>query len=176
VTILLGLAFLGSATTVVSPLNPSFFPWFAFGSGIILFGVLSALNVVLEAESEFQMHCGGQIPKQFESVRRRSEPSWKRLARGIFSLFFLLVWLGGVGFFWQFGSAYSHGSPDPTHERTEALSHRRDIVYITPAEKRRVSMLQLVTVLGIPSVILLGVLLQFVAGVNLSSDGGRPPE
>lgn len=163
-----GLFFLGSATPRVSPLNPGIFPWFAAGGGIILFWILSGLKVVFQSESEFQTYCGDQRLKKSEPARPSStEVQWKKAVRTAFSVYFFAVWIVGVSFFWKFNTAFRDGTPEPTAERTETLTDHGKTVYITPEEKRIVSLLERSMMLGIPSALLLGALIHFVVGVKL---------
>ena len=167
-SIALGLFFLGAATPRISPLQPAFFPWFAAGGGIILFGILSSLRVVFRSESEFQSYCGDQRLKKPEPERPSStEASWKKAVRIAFSLYFFAVWIASVSFFWKFNTVFRDGTPEPTPERTKTLTDHGKTVYITPEEWSIVSILERSMLLGIPSALLLGALIHFVVGVKL---------
>jgi hypothetical protein len=167
-SVALGLFLLGSATPRISPLQPAFFPWFAAGGGIILFWILSSLKVVFQSESEFQCHCGDQRLKTPEPARPSlTEAHWKKVVRTSFSLYFFAVWIAGVSSFWKFNTAFRDGTQEPTPERTETLTDHGKTVYITPEEKRIVSLLQYSMTIGIPSALLFGALIHFVVGVKL---------
>lgn len=166
-SVALGLFFLGAATPRISPLNPTFFPWFAAGGGIILFWILSGLKIVFQSESEFQGHCGEQRLKKSEPSTPSHEPSWKKGVRVAFTVYFMVTWIAGVSFFWQFNTAFRDGTPESTPERTETLTDHGKTVYITPKEKRIISLLQYSMILGIPSALVLGALIHFVVGVKL---------
>ena len=166
-SIAVGLFFLGSVTPRISPLNSAFFPWFAAGGGIILFWILSGLKIVFLSESEFQSYCGDQRLKSSEPASPSSEIPWKKAVRIAFSVYFFAVWIAAVSFFWKFNTAFRDGTPEPTPQRTETLTDHGKTIYITPEEKKIVSLLQYSMMLGIPSVLLLGVLLHFIVRVKL---------
>jgi hypothetical protein len=134
-------------------------------------GVLSALNVVQQSEEEFQRHCGEGKPVEPSPPPPSNSqlPKWKRAVASVFGIYFLALWIVGVGFFWKFNSAYSHGSPQPTATQTEMLTNHGHSVYITPEEKQMVKRLQLALMPGIPSVFLIGAVLHFVVGVKVFS-------
>ncbi|MBN2702588.1 MAG: hypothetical protein JXR23_00115 [Pontiellaceae bacterium] len=166
-SVALGLFFLGSATPRISPLQPTFFPWFAAGGAIILFWILSCLKVVFQSESEFQSHCGDQRQNGPAMRPSSTEAPWKKAVRITFSVYFFVVWIAGVSFFWKFNTAFRDGTLEPTPERTEMLTDHGKTVYITAEEKKDVSILQYSMMLGIPSALILGALIHFVVGVKL---------
>jgi hypothetical protein len=69
--------------------------------------------------------------------------------------------------FYSFGTAFKNGSPEPTITRTERLENHGKTVYVTPSEKQRIHLLQLVSGIGFPVVLLGGAILHFVVGVKL---------
>lgn len=125
------LYFLGAALPGTTVLNPNFFPWLAAGGGFLVFGVLSALNIVQQSEVELQRHCGEG--KQVEALPPTPPgpqlPTWKRAVASAFGIYFLAVWIIGVGFFWKFNSAFSHGSLQPTATQTETYQPRSQRLY-----------------------------------------------
>lgn len=167
VSLALGLFFLGSVIPRISPLSPRIFPWFAAGGGIILGEVLFLLNVVCLSKKEFLRHCGDKVSEEPQASNLPQEPQWKRTVRTLFGLYFLAVWIVGVSFFWKFDIAFRDGSPKPTRTQTETLDDHRERVYVTPEEKRIVSFLESAAMLGVPSALLIGFFLHFVAGVKL---------
>jgi len=170
-TVLLGGFFIGAVLPRATPSNPAIFPWFAAAAGIVLFGVLSNLRVVYQSEAEFLSFCGDQPPPPTEAVGD-SEIAWKKTARRAYSGYFLAVWIAGVSFFRAFDSAYQNGSPKPTTERTEPLTDHGHTVYITTHEKRTVTALEYVMMIGIPSAILAGFVLQKRFGIDLNPNAG----
>jgi len=164
------LYFLGAALPGTTIFNPNLFPWLAAGGGILVFGVLSALNVVQQSEEEFLRHCGEGRPVESPPPPSGPQlPGWKRVIAGAFGIYFLAVWIVAVGFFWKFNSAYSHGSQQPTTAQTEKLSNHGHTVYITPEEKQMVDLLKLALMPGIPSIFVMGAILHFVVGVKVFS-------
>jgi hypothetical protein len=89
------------------------------------------------------------------------------VTRGIYTVVFLLVWIASVGSFFLFGTAFRPGSPAPTAIQTEPLVDHEKTVYVTRGEKRRIDYLQLVSWIGIPSILVSAALLHFVVGVKL---------
>lgn len=164
------LFFFGSITPIASPLQPKVFPWFAAGGGMILFSVLASLNFVSWSEKQFRTCCEDQIVSASQLVKQPFEPVWKRLLRTLYLIYFIAVWIIGVGFFWQFNIAFRDGSPEPTASQTETLVNHGKTIYITPEEKRFISLLRRGSYIGIPSAIILGVVLDFVVGAKIFSN------
>ena len=176
VTLGLGLFFLGAGLRRVSPLNPNVFPWCAAGAGIILFGVLSELKIVYYSKAEFLRHCGGQPIQQVDLFVSPADPFWKKVVRAVFRTYFIIVWIVGVGFFWEFNTAFQDGTLQPTLERTERLTNHGRTVYITPPQKKLVLRLEYGMMIGIPSALVLGSLVHFVLGVKLFPNTPTLPE
>lgn len=167
--------FLYSATPLFPPNNGQIAPWYLAGLGIGLFGILQSLKIVYAAETEFASNCMmiDQYGRELEPPRLQSsqvEPrdaNRSRVAKGIYQVTFMLVWVCGVASFYFFGTAFRSGSPEPTATQSEPLEDHGKIVYVTPPEKQRVHALQLVTWVGIPVVLLGGAALHFLVGVRL---------
>ncbi len=166
--------FLYSVTTPFSPTMPQIFPWYSAGAGIGIFGILSSLKLVYLSEAEFLLHCrtidqyGQEIPLLSELPEPKlTEARWQKVTRGTYSVFFILLWIAGVLSFYVRGSAFKNGSPVPTATQTQPLTDHRNTVYVTPAEKQRIDLLQMVSWVGFPSLILGGFFLHFIVGVKL---------
>lgn len=167
--------FLYSATPLFPPNNGQLAPWYLAGLGIGLFGILQTLKVVYATEAEFGSNCmiidqyGRELdpPPPQSSQAEPHYANWKRVAKGIYQVTFILVWVCGVASFYFFGTAFKSGSLEPTAAQNEPLEDHGKIVYVTPPEKRRVHTLQLVSWLGIPAVLLSGAALHFLLGVKL---------
>jgi hypothetical protein len=163
--------FLCSATPGFSPAKPQFLPWYLAGFGIGLFGVLSALNLVKSSEAEFEAECGEPPPPSpIASGQSRpvaSPARWKQVLRGAFTVYFLAVWVTGVGFFYLDGKAFSGGASAPTTFQTEPMTQHGKTVYASRAEKRRDDLLQTAMIVGIPSIFVLGFVIHFLIGVKL---------
>ena len=158
VTMLLGGLFLSAGIPLFPPTNPGILPWYLAGAGIIFFGTLHALRLVAFAEADY-----------FASPPppRSTELPWKRAVRVSFFVFFLVVWLDGVASFYYFGITFRDGSPTATGAQTEPLSNHGKVVYVTPAQKRRVNALQTGMAVGMPAAFLLGAILHFIMGIKL---------
>jgi hypothetical protein len=170
--VLLVVFFFGAALPGRSPLDPKLFPWCAAGACILLFAVLSGLHVVCELEKDFLRQCEDG-PKEIMPSLESPPLSWKRLVINAFQLYFLLVWVVAVGFFWKANAAINHGSPVATATQTEKVSNRGQVAYITPQEKQLIHLLQYSLTVGIPSALVIGAFLHFVAGVKVLSQTPR---
>jgi len=92
------------------------------GFGIGVFGILQSLKVVHGAEAEFVSNCmivdqyGGESAPIGESTsfEESREASWKRAAKAMYAVIFLMVWIGGVASFYFFGMSFKNGSPERT--------------------------------------------------------------
>jgi hypothetical protein len=167
--------FLYAATPLFPPNNGHVVPWYLAGLGIGLFGILQSLKVVYAAEAEFALNCMiiDQYGRELEPERGPSslvEPegaNWKRVTKAVYSVAFMLVWVCGVASFYFFGTAFKNGSPEPTITQTESLEDHGKTLYVTPTEKQRVHVLQVVSWVGLPIVLLGGIAIHFIAGVKL---------
>ena len=180
-TAILVAFFLFSATPLF-PLSPQVLPWYLAGGGIGTFGILSALKIASGTETDFLLHCtvidqyGREIPRLCELPEPKVvEARWKKMARGVYSGAFLVVWIAGVLSFYTFGVSFKNGSPVPTATQTQELQNHRKTVYVTPAEKQRIDRLQMASWLFIP-VILFGLFLHFIVGVKLYGNASTLPE
>jgi hypothetical protein len=160
--------FLYAATPLFPPSNPRFLPWFLAGFGIGAFNVLRAVRLVYPSEAEFLADCR-EPGSQFEQpiVPESTEPPWHRVIRGTYSTLFFFVWIGFVGFFYYSGAAFRDGSPVPTPTRPDAVTEHGRTVYVTHAQKVLSDKLELFAFIGIPSVIVGGLVLHFLVGVKL---------
>lgn len=165
--LLLGAFFLGSALPANSLSSPAFFPWFAAGAAIILFGMLAALKIVSLDEDEFLQNCGEFSPVITTPPPLDDEPPWQKRARRTFRYFFFGTWLVGVTFFWQFNTVYAHGTVEPTIERTAALTNHGKTVYVTPAEKQRVEFFEILMMLSVAASLFSVFLLQVVYKIDM---------
>lgn len=162
--------FFGAILPGASPLNPRIFPFLAAGFNFLVFAILSGLKIVFEKEDEFLRYCGEFRPTEARLPVSSPLPFWKRLLWGAFQVYFLAIWIGGVGFFWQFNAAYNHGTPQPTPARTEILTSHGHSVYITPEQRRRIDLLEHLMIYGIPSVLISGFLLHLLTRANTPRD------
>jgi hypothetical protein len=169
--------FLYSATPLFPPNNGHIVPWYLAGLGIGLFSILQSLKVAYAAEAEFTSNCMiiDQYGRELEPVNepssvQRSDPSWMRVTKVTYTVVFMLVWVCGVASFYFFGTAFKNGSPEPTATQTESLEDHGKTVYVTPSEKQRVHVLQLVSGVGVPLLLITGAILHFLVGVKLFSN------
>lgn len=160
--------FLHAATPQFPASNPRFFPWYLAGFGIGAFNILTILKLVRSSEAQLLADCRDtpSEPRQ-EPKTGPSEPRWHRVARGIFSCLFMLVWLEGVASFYYHGKVFSGGSPTPTATQTDPISDHGNTVYVTHAQKLQLDRMEVMMFTGIPAILLSGFVLHFLVGVKL---------
>jgi len=158
-------AFIASATPLF-PIKSAAASWYLAAFGIGLFGFLRALGITHLAESDFRAECGPIDPAVSKSTGV-SDPVWKRVARGAFSVLFLLVWLNGVASFYVFGTTFRTGSPSATATQTEPLVNHGQTVYVAESRKLLVERLQAGMMIGIPIALAIGFVLHFIVEVQL---------
>jgi hypothetical protein len=163
-----------AATPLAPPSDPRLLPWHLVGLGGTVFGVLVALRIVQLSKSDFLRECEAVGTADFRAKSTAetipvvpTDPFWKRVTRAIYSILFLLVWLDGVASFYCFGVAFRNGSSRPTSTQTDPLNNHGQIVYIQHSQKVLIDFLQKVMFIGIPSVIVSGLILHFFLGVRL---------
>jgi hypothetical protein len=168
------VVFLFSATPLFPPSDHRVLPWYLAGLGIGTFAILTSLRVVAPSEADYLLECriidqyGRQIERASEPAPPKdAEAAWKKVTRGIYTVVFLLVWIASVGSFFFFGTAFRHGSAVPTATQPEPLVDHVKTVYVTRDEKQRIDYLQLISWIGIPSILVSAALLHFVVGVKL---------
>src|SRR5581483_3292009 len=162
------LFFLGAVLPGTSIFNPNLFPWLAAGGNFLVFAVLGALNVTTHSKKRFLAQCGQYTVPEPPAPPMPMVPRWKRVLGTIFAIYFMAAWVSGVAFFWKFNSAMAHGSAQPTATQTEKLNDHGHSAYITPREKLVVKRFELAFLIGIPSAMVFGLVLRFVAGVDLN--------
>jgi hypothetical protein len=173
-SIVLIFFFLYSASPLFPVHDNHFLPWYLGGLGIGIFGILQTLKVVDASQVEFVSHCmvidqyGRELePAAATAPPQITGPAWKRTAKVVYSVVFILVWVAGVASFYFSGTAFKNGSPQPTATQTQPLTDHGKTVYVTPAEKQRLDELQLAMWIGIPFILVGGAVLHFLLGVKV---------
>lgn len=162
----------------VTPLAPSsdpgFLPWHLFGLGGGVFGVLDALKIVQLSKSDFLRECEAVGAADFHAKSTGetipvvpTDPLWKRATRALYGIVFFLVWLACLASFYYSGVAVRDGSSRPTPTQTDPLNNPGQIVYIQHSQKVLIDFLEKVMSVGIPSVMVSGLILHFFLGVRL---------
>ena len=171
----IGIAFfLHAASPLFPPSDHRFLPWYLAGLGIGTFGILSSLRIAYSSEAEFLTHCrtidqyGREADRASELPEVKNvEPDWKKVARGIYTVTFVLVWIAGVASFLTFGNSFKNGTSTPTATQTEPLTDHGKTVYVTRPEKQRMDQFQMANWFGVPFILVVGVTLHFLVGVKL---------
>jgi hypothetical protein len=148
--------------------NPHFAPWFLGLTGIGVFGILQQLKVVTFSEAEF-VELGKPKPAPAVEVMNpeTGEPFWHRSVRALHRVVFFAVWLTFMAFFYFDTSAIRDGSPRPTPTATSPITDHGIVMYVTADRAALIGLLQIISMIGIPTVILSGFALQFLVGVKL---------
>jgi hypothetical protein len=119
------------------------------------------------SQAEFLKDCG---PRGGPSA---AETYWTKTIRAAFMIAFPPVWAAGVAcsYFWV--SRFRMGGPAATWEKTEPLAEHGKAVYIARSEKQRIDALLTGMKFGIPTAILLSLILHFGLGIKLSPHAPR---
>ena len=167
--VVLTCVFLYAATPQFSPLNSGVLPWYLAGFGIGIFNAMQQLRLVSLSNNAFLADCQGAIGQlRVAPPPLPVEPLWQRAVRATYGLLFFVVWLGFLAFFYYSGTSFRDGSPVPTAHQPEAVIEHGKTVYITHQQKILCDRLELFAFLGIPSIILGGLITHFLAGVKLN--------
>jgi hypothetical protein len=159
--------FLFVAATSASPLDTVFLAWFLIGLAIGLMNVLTVLRIVRISQAEIEMDC--RLAAGFKPVPSPpdTEPTWKKVARTVHSIVFVLVWLAGIAAFYMRGKSVREGSPGWTPTHTDRLVEHGQAIYVTPEQTHLIGLLDTVTAIGIPLVVATAFALHFLVGVRL---------
>ncbi len=168
-TILATGFFLFAASPLFPPSNPNALPWYLAGLGIGTMNFLIALRLVRSTQSEFLADCQGAAspPAAPEPPAMQTDPNWKRILRGAYSVAFFLVWLNFLVFFYISGKTFRDGLPAPTATHTDPMTQHGHTVYVTHDQKILADRLMLVAMTGIPAVLATGAILHFLVGVKI---------
>jgi hypothetical protein len=158
--------FLGSATPMFSPFNPTILAWYLAGLGIGLFGLLQSLRVVYFAEEDFLADCKDPALDHPTSARPK-DARWKRTIRAIYGIASLLIWLNLVGSFYVFGTSFRNGSSVATASASAPIQDHGRIVYVSEDRKQLIDLMQRGMMIGIPLILATGFALHFLIGVRL---------
>jgi hypothetical protein len=166
--------FLYAGTPLFPPSDHRFMPWYLAGFGIGLFGFLQSLRLVHTTEAAFLADCGEPSTQAAEPVHSEpTGPRWQRVARTIYSIAFFLVWLEFLAFFYYSGKTFRDGSPVPTQTQTEPMTEHGKTVYVRRDQKAISDELERLGFIGIPTVLVSGLLLHFVVGVKIFENRGK---
>ncbi len=160
--------FLYVATPQFSPLSSRFLPRYLAGFGIGAFNVMQQLRLVFPFQSSVsgrlrEAHGQPRVPPPPPPV----DPQWQRMIRATYHLLFFVIWLGFLAFFYYSGTSFRDGSQIPTANQPDAVTERGKTVYITHEQKILCDKLERFTFVGIPSIILGGLIIHSLARVKL---------
>ena len=99
--------------------------------------------------------------------RIAGEPRWHRKVRVLFTIAFFLVWFEGAGCFLYFMRLANAGSPVPTPELAAGIVSHGRTFYVAAGQKRIYDLLLTTMAVGIPAIMLSGLLLHHVVGVKI---------
>jgi len=159
------MAFFASSVTGKFPPPNQLMPWYLGIAGFALFFVLQTLRIVHFAEADFRSECGdAALAPRPEPPR---EAKWKRVVRTVFSVFFLAVWLEGVGFFYFHSRALENSLSEPAGTQTWSIEEKGRHHYVSKEVYDRDELLKAVFFIGVPSAIAMAALLQYVLGIKM---------
>jgi hypothetical protein len=140
-----------------------------FLGAVTVFNALSALKVVTLREAEFLEQCGPErrSPRPFVGSR---DPTWKWTVRTIYQTISLGAWLWAMAFFYVNEKAFDGGTLEPTGDRTVVMAEHGVVHYVTEGQKRLRDRLEQGLMFGVPSVLVLGLVVHFVLKVSLRAD------
>ena len=165
----LGVALVGvfafSMTPLMLPLTSSGLPWMMAVGAIGLFGLLKALRLASLSQAEFLAQCGD--PQVVSHARVVQGPAWKRVVATAYSTAFVCIWLVGVASFYFHGRGMRDGAAAPQGDRTLPLVNHGQTVFVSPHDMQIISTLQTAMFVGIPIVMMIGVVLHFGLGIKV---------
>ncbi len=152
-------------------LNPHFLPWLLGLGGIGLFGFLQQLKLVAFSEAEFLEMGKPAVPSVDEAVNTPDgKPVWHRVVRGLYQVASYAVMLTFLAFMYVEGTAMREGSPQRTSAHSVARTDHGNVVYIAKDSAVLIDELQTATFIGIPAILVLGLVLHFT-GISVLPGG-----
>jgi hypothetical protein len=162
-----------SAIPSFPPSDPRFLPWHLAGLGLAAFGFLAALKVIQTTQVEFLSHCERPgfehpvgIPPSLTPVVP-DDPLWKSIVRRGYFVVGAATWAGFIFSFYLSGVAMRDGTTRPDRTHTEPLVDHGQVVYIPHSQKALLDLLDGLTEIGIPAIILGGLGLNFFGGIKI---------
>lgn len=164
-----GLLFVGVAAINVPPTSPAMLPWFLAAAGIFTFNLLSVLGIVHQTEAAFEASCGPgdtglESGDALVETRRRT---WRDTVVGLYRVVFIAVWLEAMAFFAAYGLAVRDGASQPSVLAAVPLTDHGRTVYLPVWQGDLVEQLRTAMMIGIPSMMVLGLLLHLGLGVKV---------
>ena len=101
------------------------------------------------------------------------EPRWHRTVRTAYTVAFVLVWIEAVGCFMFFLLLARGGSPVATPALTASIVNHGRVFYVAAWQKQLYDLLLTAMFIGIPSIMLGGLILHHLVGVRIFSARGR---
>lgn len=154
--------------------DPRFLPWHLAGMGLAVFGVFASLGIAQESKAKFLNKCEASGSTGFHaSAGPEPAPAapidhlWKRWIRGTYYALSALVWLAFMASFGESGEAFRKGSSYPTITNTDPLNSHGVIRYIPHFQKVLINSLDKLASIGIPAVIVTGLILHFFLGIRM---------
>jgi hypothetical protein len=172
VTLLLASTYEYAAIPLAPLSDPRNLPLHLVALGILGFASLRALKLVQPSKTGFLRECEAigaadsrarLVPEMVPAVP--TDPFWKRAVRNAYGVVFQLIWLDTAAFLYAMGVALRNGSSKPTSTQRELLSISGK--YVLHSQKVLIDLVQTVALIGVPSVLVIGLILHFFLGVRL---------
>jgi hypothetical protein len=166
------LAFLYAATPMFPPVGV-FLPWYLLGGAIGVWNLLTALKITHYARADFDRDCEPwSVSVDEDGYKSTRHLGWRDVVAIVYSVLFFSVWLAFLARFYLTGVHLRDGAriPDATH--VYAVEDDPAVAYISAEEGRLFEALGWYAFAGIPAIMLLGVVLQFIFKVPVLGNLG----
>lgn len=154
--------------------NPNVFPWYLALGQIGVFNTLCALRLARLAEQDFAADCGRVGADASPTSVEAAEETWPRRIRLGYGVLFVAVWLEALAFFYVHGTTLRHGSQIAVEGMDRPITEHGATVYVAAGPWALDHALMIGMMTGIPAVLLLGAVLQYVVGIPALQVGPRP--
>ena len=150
------------------------FPLLAMIQALTIFGALLCLSLASLSEATLREQCGETREPEEERAGEHIDPAWHGIVRACVYVAVILGLTVAITSFYCFNLAFRDGSNAPTATQTESLNNHGTIVYVTPKERRTVSILETCAPIGLFSPIGIALFCRFVLGVRIFRFLGAP--
>jgi hypothetical protein len=146
-------------------------PEILFVGGIVVYNLLGTTNWLQHTNAQFLACCRvATITEEESTPTTPIDPVWKRIIRGAFYIWFIVVWLEAMSFFYVHEHFLSTSTLVPTSTHTEQITEHGGTTYVTASEKSVDDLLKGGMAIGIPSVFALGFFFHLVLRIRIFSN------